>query len=100
MNDYMKALHQRFFREPAYPEIRREAETLRLALREKLDREDREALLKLADLGIELREEISLASFTAGFQLALGIAGELEPYSFDDDEERRACEALRRRRGE
>ena len=34
MNDYMKALHQRFFREPAYPEIRREAETLRLALRE------------------------------------------------------------------
>ena len=25
MNDYMKALHQRFFREPAYPEIRREA---------------------------------------------------------------------------
>ena len=78
MNDYMKALHQRFFREPAYPEIRREA------------------LLKLADLAIELREEISLASFTAGFQLALGIAGELTPYCFEDDEEERALRRLER----
>ena len=92
MNDYMKALHQRFFREPAYPEIRREAE----ALREKLDRQDRESLLKLADLAIELREEISLASFTAGFQLALGIAGELTPYCFEDDEEERALRRLER----
>ena len=101
MNDYMKALHQRFFREPAYPEIRREAETLRLALREKLDRQDRESLLKLADLENELREEISLESFLSGFKLALGIAAELAPsYSFDDDEEQRACEALRQRRGE
>ena len=65
MNDYMKALHQRFFREPAYPEI-------------------------------ELREEISLASFTAGFQLALGIAGELTPYCFEDDEEERALRRLER----
>ena len=30
------------------------------------------------------------AAFTAGFRLALGIAGELEPYSFDDEEEERA----------
>ena len=96
MHDYMNALHQRFFREPAYPEIRREAETLRLALREKLDRQDRESLLKLADLAIELREEISLASFTAGFQLALGIAGELTPYCFEDDEEERALRRLER----
>ena len=49
-----------------------------------------QALLKLADLAIELREDVSLASFTAGFQLALGIAGELTPYSFEDDEEERA----------
>lgn len=96
MNDYMRALHQRFFREPAYPEIRRELETLRLTLREKLDRQDREALLKMADLAIELREEISLASFTAGFQLALGIAGELTPYSFEDDEEDRVRRRMER----
>ena len=74
MNDYMRALHQRFFREPDCTEIRRELETL----------------LKLTDLAIELREDVSLASFTAGFQLGLGIAGELTPYSFEDDEEERA----------
>ena len=49
MNDYMKALHQRFFREPDCTEIRRELETLRLTLRDKLDKQDREALLKLAE---------------------------------------------------
>ena len=92
MNDYMRALHQRFFQEPDCTKIRRELETLRLTLRDKLDRQDRETLLKLTDLAIELREDVSLASFTAGFQLALGIAGELTPYSFDDEEER----ALRR----
>ena len=55
MNDYMRALHQRFFQEPDYTEIRRELETLRLTLRDKLDRQDRETLLKLTDLAIELR---------------------------------------------
>ena len=41
MNDYMRALHQRFFQEPDCTEIRRELETLRLTLRDKLDRQDR-----------------------------------------------------------
>ena len=45
MNDYMRALHQRFFQEPDCTEIRRELETLRLTLRDKLDRQDRETLL-------------------------------------------------------
>ena len=90
MNDYMRALHQRFFQEPAYTDVREKIELLRRDLRAQLDRQDREKLLKLADLGIELREETSLAAFTAGFRLALGIAGELDPYSFDDEEEERA----------
>ena len=42
-----------------------------------------------------------MESFLSGFKLALGIAAELAPaYSFDDDEEQRACEALRQMRGE
>ena len=58
-------------------------------------------LLKLADLENELLDETSLESFLSEFKLALGIAAELAPsYSFDDDEEQRACEALQRRRGE
>lgn len=91
MNGYMRALHQRFFQEPECADMRREIERLRRELREQMDRQDREKLLKLVDLGIELREEASLAAFTAGFRLALGIAGELEPYSFEDEEEERAC---------
>ena len=96
MNDYMRALHQRFFREPECADAREEIEDLRQELRAQLDRQDREKLLKLADLGIELREETSLAAFTAGFRLALGIAGELEPYSFDDEEEERALRRMER----
>ena len=56
MNDYMKALHQRFFREPACTDVRDEIERLRRELREQMDRQDREKLLKLVDLGIELRK--------------------------------------------
>ena len=40
----------------------------------------------------ELRDEISLASFAAGFRLAWGIIAELNtepPYSFAEEEERR-----------
>lgn len=94
MNDYMRALHQRFFREPEYADVRREIEGLRQEVREQLDRQNREKLLKLVDLGIELREETSLASFMAGFKLAWGLAQELEAdglYSFEDEEEDRVC---------
>lgn len=96
MNDYMRALHQRFFGEPAYTDAQNEIEGLRRELREHLDRQDREKLLKLVDLGIELREETSLSSFIAGFKLAWGLARELEAdglYSFEDEEE---GQALRR----
>ena len=99
MNDYMRALHQRFFREPECADVREEIEGLRRELREQLDRQDREKLLKLVDLGIELREETSLASFMAGFKLAWGLAQELEAdglYSFDDEEEERALRRTER----
>ena len=94
MNDYMQALHQRFFQEPECADVRREIEELRQELREQLDRQNREKLLKLVDLGIELREETSLAGFMAGFKLAWGLAQELEAdglYSFEDKEEDRVC---------
>ena len=101
MKDHMMALHQRFCKEPECREVRKELEVVLQGLYEVLDRRGQEQLLKLADLENELQEEISLESFSSGFKLALGIAAELAPsYSFDDDEEQRACEALRRRRGE
>ena len=90
----LQALHQRFFREAECADKREKIEELRRELREQLDLQNREKLLKLVDLGIELREETSLASFMAGFKLAWGLAQELEAdglYSFEDEEEARAC---------
>lgn len=101
MKDHMMALHQRFCKEPECRVVRKDLEAVHQDLYQALDRRGQEQMLKLADLENELQEEISLESFSSGFKLALGIAAELAPlYSFDDDEEQRACEALRRRRGE
>ena len=100
MKDYMMALHQRFCKEPECREVRREIDAIHQELHQTLDRRGQEQLLKLADLENELLDEISLESFLSGFQLALGIASELTPYSFEDVEEQRVCEASRQRRGE
>ena len=101
MKNYMMALHQRFCKEPDCREVRKELEAVHQDLYQVLDRRGQAQLLKLADLENELQEEISLESFLSGFKLALGIAAELAPsYSFDDDEEQRACAALPRRRCE
>ena len=100
MKDYMMALHQRFCKEPECREIRKQLLEVEQELHQKLDRRGQEQLLKLADLENELLDETALESFLSGFKLALGIAVELAPsHSFDDDEEQRACEALRQRRG-
>ena len=95
------ALHQRFCKEPECREIKEQIREVERDLHQVLDRRGQEQLLKLADLENELLDETSLESFLSGFKLALGIAAELAPsYSFDDDEERRACQALQQRRGE
>ena len=94
MNDYMRALHQRFFREPECEEVRAQIEELRQELRETLTKPERRNLLQLVDAQNLLREETSLASFMAGFKLAWGLARELEAdglYSFEDEEENWAC---------
>lgn len=44
-----------------------------------------------------MQEETSLTSFIAGFQLSMGIAGELNPYSFKDEDEKRAIERSKAR---
>lgn len=101
MKDYMMALHQQFCREPECQEARKQTVEVERDLHQVLDRRGQEQLLKLADLNNELQEEISLESFLSGFKLALGIAAELAPsYSFEDEEEQRACAASRQRRCE
>ena len=101
MKDYIMALHQRFCKEPECREMRKQLLEIEQELHQKLDRRGQAQLLKLADLENELLDVTSLESFLSGFKLALGIAAELAPsYSFDDDEEQRACQALQRRRDE
>ena len=78
MNGYMSTLHQRFFQKPDFTELEEEIELTRREVRDCLDKIQRRKLMQLVDAQTLLREEISLASFTAGFKLAWGIAKELE----------------------
>lgn len=97
MYDYMKALHARFCREPELQKARVELDQAYREIKARLGQQDQETLLQLTDLENELREETSLTSFIAGFQLGMGIARELEPYSFEDEEENRATERVKMR---
>ena len=97
MHDYMKALHARFCREPELQKVRAELDRAYREIKAKLVQQDQETLLQLTDLENELREEASLTSFIAGFRLGMGIAGELEPYCFEDEDERRATERAKMR---
>ena len=75
MYDYMKALQERFDKKPP-EQLVRAVQSAREEVREGMD------------------EEATLLSFTAGFKLAWGIAGELgAPYSYDTDEEQTAQDA-------
>ncbi len=97
MYDYMKALHARFCREPELQKAREELEQAYREIKARLGQQDQEILLQLADLENELREETSLTSFIAGFQLGMGIAGEMERYCFEDEEDKRATERAKMR---
>ena len=97
MYDYMRALHARFCREPELQKAREELDQAYKEIKARLGQQDQETLLQLADLENELREETSLTSFIAGFRLGMGIAGEMEPYSFEDEDERRATERAKMR---
>ncbi len=95
MNDYMRALHKRFFREPEGTEEKLEMERAEQGLKANLGREQRKRLLDLINAQSLYQEKLSLLSFIAGFRLGLGIAGEVEPYSFDDEEEERVRQKLK-----
>ena len=94
MYDYMKALQKRFDRQE-HSELDTQIEYAREELRRDMDAAGRKKLLRLIDAQNALLVEATLMSFTAGFKLAAGIAGELgAPYSFDADEEEKAKEMI------
>ena len=90
MYDYMKALQKRFDRQE-HGELDAQIDYAQVELRRDMDATERKKLLRLLDAQNTLLVESKLMSFTAGFKLAAGIAGELgTPYSFDADEEEKA----------
>ena len=94
MYDYMKALQKRFDRQE-HSELDAQIKSVHEELRRDMDAVGRGKLLRLLDAQNALLVEAKLMSFTAGFKLAAGIAGELgAPYSFDADEEEKAKEMI------
>ena len=94
MYDYMKALQKRFDRQE-HGELDAQIDYAQVELRRDMDATERKKLLRLLDAQNALLVEAKLMSFTAGFKLAAGIAGELgAPYSFDTDEEQKAKEMI------
>lgn len=89
--EYLRALRQRFFAEPDVA-LQKEIEVSWRRLSNRVNEEEQKQILGLVDLQTTLLEESTLASFATGFQVALGIASELKPYSFARDEEARAEE--------
>ena len=94
MYDYMRALQKRFDRQE-HSELDKQVKYAREELRRDMDAAGRRKLLRLLDAQNALLVEAKLMSFTAGFKLAAGIAGELRTlYSFDADEEENAKEMI------
>ena len=94
MYDYMKALQKRFDHQE-HSELDTQIERAQEELRRDMDAAGRRKLLRMIDTQNSLLAESTLMSFTAGFKLAAGIAGELgAPYSFEADEEQNAKEMI------
>ena len=89
MHDHMQALQQRFFRAPRCEDLRMTVEDTCGEFLKRMSDEDKRKLLLIVDSMDAIRDEVSLASFIAGFKLAWGISRELETdglYSFDEEE--------------
>ena len=94
MYDYMKALQKRFDHQ-SHPELDTQIKSAHEELRRDMDATERKKLLRLLDAQNTLLVKSKLMSFTAGFKLVAGIAGELgAPYSFEADEEQKAKEMI------
>lgn len=98
MYDYMRALEDRFMPKTNHGQ-RRDLEGKRQEVAALLDKQGRKKLLRLVDAHTMVQEEMALASFTAGFRLAWGIAMELGTngsYSYEREQEeinrRKNCE--------
>ena len=103
MQDYMRALQDRFDSDPPMDaEMKEEADRIFEDLCSNLNRAERNRLLRLVDIQDARREKTALNSFISGYKLAWGIHRELtdEPlYSYEREQEDRARKSFMTTRG-
>jgi len=101
MHDYMKALYHRFDTTSEQIEkLEEQTDQIYKKLVKQLGKQQKQLLLQLVDSENALQDQACLNSFMSGYRLAHGIHQELladqPPYNFEDEDERQACEKLRR----
>ena len=94
MNETLRLLYDRFYIPLPIAESEQEVETCHRQLIERLDKPERKLVLRIIDAQDNIKEETSLDSFIAGFELAWKLSIELH-----NDENERSFSCRTRRTG-
>ena len=91
-NKLLKELYDCFYIRPKFDELEREVEECHKALIAALEKPERKLVLGIIDAQDSIREQTSLDSFIAGFELAWRLSAELH----NDENERSVSCRIRR----
>lgn len=80
MNKTLTALYDSFYTPPQSAETHADIQAIHEQLIQKLDKPERQLVLRLIDVKDYLAEEMSIDSFVCGFRLAWRLANELISY--------------------
>lgn len=91
-NKLLKELYDHFYTRPELDEQENEVEECHKALIKALEKPERKLVLRIIDAQDSIREQTSLDSFIAGFELAWRLSAELHN---DENERSFSCRARR-----
>ena len=91
-NKLLKELYDHFYTRPEFDEQENEVEKCHKALIAALEKPERRLVLRIIDAQDSIREQTSLDSFMAGFELAWRLSIELQN---DENERSFSCRARR-----
>ena len=94
MNETLRLLYDKFYTPLPMVESEQEVEICHRQLIERLDKPERKLVLRIIDAQDSIREQTSLDSFMAGFELAWRLSAELH-----NDENERSFSCRTRRTG-
>ena len=95
MNDYMTALHQRFYREPDFSELEEEIEEARQEVRDYLDKMQWRRLMYLVDVQNLLREKTSRPASPLDSSWPGGLPGNWREMACTPSKRRKSSEPAR-----